>query len=142
MGGESCVHTLPSSLTRASSCHDSQGLVRLTTSAPLAYLYPASGVESCKEQRKYNVAFQPGQSGNPAGRPRGSRNQRVIDGEAYARAIVEDPEVRAQLLKQAQQGILPYVLMQMFFAYAYGKPVEVVDVGNGDSPTRTIQISF
>jgi hypothetical protein len=77
-----------------------------------------------------------------AGRQVGSRNKRTLDGEAYARAIVEDPEVRAQLLKQAQQGILPYVLMQMFFAYAYGKPVEVVDVDNGDEKTRTIHISF
>ena len=76
------------------------------------------------------------------GRRTGTPNKRRLDGEAYARAIVEDPEVRAQLLKQAQQGVLPYVLMQMFFAYAYGKPVEVVDVDNGDSPTRTIQISF
>jgi hypothetical protein len=56
--------------------------------------------------------------------------------------MVEDPEVRAQLLKQAQQGVLPYVLMQMFFAYAYGKPVEVVESGNGDSQTRTIHITF
>ena len=44
--------------------------------------------------------------------------------------------------KQAQQGVLPSVLMQMFFAYAFGKPVEVVDVGNGDSQTRTITITF
>ena len=77
-----------------------------------------------------------------AGRPKGSPNNRRIDGERYARAIVEDPIVQAKLLEQAQAGVLPFVLMQMFFAYAYGKPVEVVDVDNGDSPTRTIQISF
>ena len=76
------------------------------------------------------------------GRSSGSRNKRTVDGEAYARAIMEDPTVRATLLKQAQQGVLPSVLVQMFFSYAYGKPVEVVDSGNGDSQTRTIQISF
>lgn len=76
-----------------------------------------------------------------AGRPKGSLNQRKIDGQAYARAIVEDPEVRAQLLKQAQQGVLPYVLMQMFFAYAYGKPAEVLESGDSDSP-RSVTITF
>ena len=30
----------------------------------------------------------------------------------------------------------------MFFAYAFGKPVEVVDVGNGDSQTRSIKITL
>lgn len=76
-----------------------------------------------------------------AGRPKGSPNNRRIDGERYARSIVEDPIVRAKLLEQAQQGVLPFVLMQMFFAYAYGKPHEVVDVDNGDSP-RSVTISF
>ena len=54
---------------------------------------------------------------------------------------MEDPDVRAMLLKQAQQGVLPFVLMQMFFAYAYGKPIEVVDSDNGDSP-RSVTITF
>ena len=76
------------------------------------------------------------------GRQVGTPNKRRNDGEAYARTIIEDPVVRAKLLEQAQAGVLPFVLMQMFFAYAYGKPVEVVDVDNGDSPTRAIQITF
>ena len=80
---------------------------------------------------------------NPgAGRPKGSRNKRSLDGEAYARAIVEDATVRETLLKQAQQGVLSPDLVKTLFSYAFGKPVEVVDVDNGDSPTRTIQITF
>ena len=39
------------------------------------------------------------------GRSKGTRNKRTVDGEAYARAIIEDAEVRAMLLKQAQQGV-------------------------------------
>ena len=88
------------------------------------------------------MPFQPGQSGNPAGRPVGIRDKRMVDGEAYARAIVGDPDVQAQLLRQAQQGVLAPLLMQMFFAYAFGKPVEVVDLGDSDDKTRSITIRF
>jgi hypothetical protein len=76
------------------------------------------------------------------GRQVGSRNKRSLDGEAYARAIVEDVEVRAQMLKQAQQGVLAPELVKTLLSYAFGKPVEVVDVDNGDSTARTIQITF
>lgn len=76
-----------------------------------------------------------------AGRPKGSPNHRRIDGERYARAIVEDPIVQAKLLEQAQAGVLPFVLMQMFFAYAYGKPAEVLESGDSDNP-RSVTISF
>jgi len=75
------------------------------------------------------------------GRAKGSRNKRTLDGEAYARTIVEDPQVQAQLLQQAQAGILPTELMKTLLAYAFGKPVEVVDSGDSDTP-RTIQITF
>ena len=77
-----------------------------------------------------------------AGRQYGSRNKRTVDGEAYARAILEDPEVRATFLQQARDGVMSAELIKTLLAYAFGKPVEVVDVGDAGSETRTIQITF
>jgi hypothetical protein len=76
-----------------------------------------------------------------AGRPKGRRNQRTIDGEAYARALVEDAAVRARLLAMAQEGTLSPELVKTFLAYAFGKPAEVIESGDSDTP-RTIQITF
>jgi hypothetical protein len=86
------------------------------------------------------MPFQPGRSGNANGRPKGRRNKRTIDGEAYARAIVEDATVRSQLLSMARDGSLSPELVKVFLSYAFGKPVEVSE--NGDSDTRSITISF
>jgi uncharacterized protein YbjT (DUF2867 family) len=74
--------------------------------------------------------------GSRKGRP----NKRTVDGEAYARAIVEDDTVRAQILSMARDGSLSPELVKTFLAYAFGKPVEVVD--SGDSDTRSITITF
>lgn len=76
--------------------------------------------------------------GSRKGRP----NKRTVDGEAYARAIVDDQAVRARILAMAQDGTLSPELVKTFLAYAFGKPVEVVDGGDSDSQTRTIQITF
>lgn len=75
------------------------------------------------------------------GRQVGSRNKRGRDGETYARAIIEDPTVQAKLLAMAQDGTLSPDVLKTFLAYAFGKPVEVVDVGDSDQ-ARSITISF
>jgi hypothetical protein len=75
------------------------------------------------------------------GRRQGTPNKRTVDGEAYARAIVEDEAVRAQLLSMARDGSLSPELVKVFLSYAFGKPVEVIESGDSDTP-RTIQITF
>lgn len=87
------------------------------------------------------MTFQPGRSGNANGRPKGRRNKRTVDGEAYARAIVEDQAVRARILAMAQDGTLSPDLVKTLFSYAFGKPQEPVPDGDSDTP-RTIQITF
>lgn len=75
------------------------------------------------------------------GSRKGRRNKRTIDGETYARAIVEDPTVVATLLKQAQTGDLAADLVKTLLSYAFGKPVEVSDSGDSETP-RSITITF
>jgi hypothetical protein len=81
----------------------------------------------------------PGQP-KTGGRRQGTPNKRTVDGEAYARAIVEDEAVRARILAMAQDGSLSPELVKTFLAYAFGKPAEVIE--SGDSDTRSITISF
>lgn len=74
------------------------------------------------------------------GRRKGTSNKRTVDGEAYARAIVEDAQVRDRLLAMAQDGTLSPELLKTFLAYAFGKPQEPVIDGDGNA--RTVTISF
>ena len=72
------------------------------------------------------MPFKPGQSGNPLGRPTGSRNKTTVAGRDWATGIVEDPRVQARLLADARAGRLHPSVMTALLAYAYGKPREAV----------------
>ncbi|SVE10207.1 uncharacterized protein METZ01_LOCUS463061 [marine metagenome] len=68
------------------------------------------------------MPFTPGHSGNPRGRPKGSRNKTSHAVRDWATGIVEDPTVQARLLADARAGKLHPSVMTALLAYAYGKP--------------------
>lgn len=69
------------------------------------------------------MAYPKGKPRPPtSGRKKGRKNNRTECVEAYARGIVEDKEVQAQIVLQARAGELPPPVLTMLFHYAYGKP--------------------
>ena len=82
------------------------------------------------------------------GRTKGTRNKRTVDGETYARAILEDDKVRKRFLLDCQRGKLPYPVVLHLLQLAYGTPKELtshaIDRVNGHaagtqaSPTETL----
>ena len=68
------------------------------------------------------MAFAPGVSGNPRGRPRGSRNKTTRAVAEWTAAILEDPQVQARLLSDARQGRLHHAVLGQLLLYAYGRP--------------------
>ena len=86
------------------------------------------------------MLFRPGQSGNPYGRPRGSRNRTSLAVREWATGIVEDPQVQARLLADAQAGRLHPSLLTALMAYAYGRP-NLRDVPEPETPI-TIELNI
>ena len=72
-------------------------------------------------------------------RTRGTRNKRTIDGEAYARAIVEYPAGIEHLRESFRDGTMPYQVLIHLLQLAYGTPRELTNyaitvANNGHGP--------
>jgi len=80
------------------------------------------------------MGFAPGVSGNPQGRPRGSRNKTTRAVAEWTAAILEDQQVQARLLRDARQGRLHHAMLSQLLLYAYGRP--------GTSPQSESMIPF
>ncbi len=86
------------------------------------------------------MPFRPGQSGNPHGRPRGSRNKSGLAVRKWATGIVEDPKVQARLLADARIGKLHPSVLTVLMTYAYGRP-NLRDVPEPETPI-TIELNI
>ena len=71
--------------------------------------------------------FQPGESGNPVGRVKGSHNKATLEIRRLCREIVEDPTYWRNRLVAARAGKLPPAVECLLLHYAYGKPKEQVE---------------
>ncbi len=80
------------------------------------------------------MGFAPGVSGNPRGRPWGSRNKATRAVAEWTAAILEDEQVQARLLSDARQGRLHHAVLGQLLLYAYGRP--------GISPQSESMIPF
>ncbi len=86
------------------------------------------------------MPFEPGQSGNLLGRPKGSCNKTRRAVREWATGIVEDPQVQARLLADARVGKLHPSLLMALMAYAYGRP-NFRDVPEPETPI-TIELNI
>jgi len=77
------------------------------------------------------MPFKPGQSGNPAGRPKGSRNVLTVWREALTECVTRDDvrAVFAALLKAARAG-KPWAVKELFDRCA-GRPQQSMEIFGG-----------
>lgn len=85
--------------------------------------------------------WQPGQSGNPNGRPKGSLNHATVDVRALSRRLLLDREYLTRIHKRLIAGTLAPGLEVTLWSYAFGRPTERVEVTQmTELPPLTIRI--
>jgi hypothetical protein len=78
------------------------------------------------------MGFKPGQSGNPAGKPKGATNKTTREIKAFARKFLESKDYVASAMRRMTKGKAPH-LEVLWHHYAFGKPRETVRI-DGEVP--------
>ena len=94
--------------------------------------------------------FKPGQSGNPAGRPKGSKNfttlfEKAVKDVAKKLELGEDPDsVEVEIIKRGIKEALAgkYPFYKDIFDRVYGQPKSNVDITSGDEKISINIVDF
>lgn len=88
------------------------------------------------------MAFKKGQKKTPgSGRKRGSRNKATVDVKALAQKLLADRTYFTNFKKRLRLGTLPPTVEAMLWYYAFGKPVETVQIGAGEGGPQSFEIT-
>jgi len=79
--------------------------------------------------------WRTGQSGNPAGRPKGARNKSSGGVRERCQALIGLPQHQAWLRREFTRRVGPeHTLLALVYAYAYGRPVQAIDLQSTFDP--------
>jgi len=92
-------------------------------------------VKNRKKTRRVG-RWKKGETGNPLGRPKGVLNKTTREVRDLCRGLVEGPKYQKWLASQLEGGKLAPQLQQMIWYYAYGKPIQAVDVNMNFDPAK------
>lgn len=83
---------------------------------------------SSSQRRDAGTRWEPGQSGNPNGRPKGVPNRVTRDIRTMAQALtLGDLKFVARLQRQLRSGMCHPSIVQTLLVHGYGKPMERVE---------------
>jgi hypothetical protein len=89
-----------------------------------------------KKQRK-TVPYQPGQSGNREGRPKGALNKATREAKEFAEKFLCSPAYRKSARERVLAGEANH-LEVLWHHYAFGKPKETVQIDGELPPFRLV----
>ena len=102
------------------------------TRKPTKLKPPSRRRDAVKKKLATRGGFRKGQSGNPAGRPKGAINKVTRDIREFCQQLLADDVYQRRFLACLQTGTLAPRLEELVWHYAYGKPAQSFDLkGDG-----------
>jgi hypothetical protein len=83
------------------------------------------------------MAFQPGQSGNKDGRPKGATNKATREAKAFLEKFLKSGKYRDSAMLRVLKGKAPH-LEVLWHHYAFGKPKDTIKHEGEMPPFRVV----